>query len=211
MKPATLGLTEARTAIAEAAAWRLLGLLLARPRPGWREEIEVLAEELADGDLKELSKKSGEAREGVYLGLLGPGGPVSPRECSYYPLRDPSTILADLSGFYKAFAFDIENEEPLDHISTELDFVAYLATKQAYAQASEDEEARAITAQALHKFFEDHLREFSELFTQRLDLLGSTYLLPIAQALQRKVQSRNGHGKDSVLLSASSGAGAPEQ
>ena len=189
MKPATFELTEARTAIAEAAAWRLLALLLARPRPGWVEELEGLAEELADEDLKELSKKAREAREGVYLGLLGPGGPVSPRECSYYPMRDPSTILADLSGFYKAFAFEGENEEPLDHISTELDFVAYLATKQAYAQASEDEEARAITAQALHRFLEEHLREFSEQFAQRLDLVGTSYLLPIARALHRRLQS----------------------
>lgn len=211
MTASNFGVTETRTALAEAAAWRLLALLLARPRPGRVEEIETLAQEVADRDLQELSRSAAEAREGVYLNLLGPGGPASPRECSYYPLRDPSMILADLRGFYTAFAFDGENEEPLDHISTELDFVSYLATKQAYAQVSEDEEACAITARGLDRFLEDHLREFAEQFTQRLALVGTSYLLPIARALHRRVQRQRDERKDSGPLSRASATGASEQ
>jgi hypothetical protein len=34
--------------IAEAATWRLLGLLLERPRAGWHAEVAALAREIAD-------------------------------------------------------------------------------------------------------------------------------------------------------------------
>ena len=187
MNPSSRVSPETRSAIADAAAWRLLSLLLERPRPGWREEIEALAREVGEGDLQEVSAMVSEAREGVYLALLGPGGPVSPRECAYSPYQDPAAILADLKAFYEAFSYNPTSEEPLDHIATEAGFVSYLKMKEAYARARDDHDALGVTKSAYQRFLEEHLGKFAVAFHERLAPVAETYLFPAALALSNKI------------------------
>jgi TorA maturation chaperone TorD len=180
---------DVRALMAEAAAWRLMGLLLERPRPGWHEELETLAPEVADPSVRAAVDAAREASEGTYLSLLGPGGFVSPREVAYRPTEDPGKILADLAAFYEAFAFDPQTEDSIDHIAVEAGFVAYLRLKEAYALAQGDDEAAATTAEALQHFFDAHLGTFVEPFAQRLEASGVLYLVGAARALHDRFKA----------------------
>lgn len=85
-----------RSELGQAAKWRLITLLLGRPREGWPDEVEALALEVHDPDITGAAdtargKASGETR----LSLLGPGRVVSPREIAYRGRQDPGHILAD--------------------------------------------------------------------------------------------------------------------
>ncbi|MDV2504318.1 MAG: molecular chaperone TorD family protein [bacterium] len=174
--------------MAEAAAWRLMGLLMERPRPGWNEELDTLAREVVDPSLRAAVEAARGASEGTYLGLLGPGGFISPREVAYRPKEDPGKILADLAGFYEAFAFAPQAEDPIDHIAVEAGFVAYLRMKEAYALARGDEEAAETTAESLNHFLDSHLGAFVESFVRSLEPSGVPYLIATAHAILRKVK-----------------------
>lgn len=180
---------KARTLLAEAAAWRLTGLLLERPRAGWAEEVEALAREVKDAPrLLAASKAAGDATEETYIGLLGPGGFISPREVAYKKKEDPGRLLADISGFYEAFAFQPEAEDPADHISVQAGFVAYLHLKQAYALAQGEEEAASVTADAIRSFLESHLGTFAGPFAEALRPSGVAYLVETTRDLAERCE-----------------------
>ena len=173
--------------IAEAAEWRLIGLLLERPRAGWHDEVARLAAEVRDLELREAASAAASAGEGDYLASLGPGGAVSPREVTYQPWADPGHLLAQLAMLYDAFAFRPQVEEPLDHIAVEVAFVSYLLLKQAFAAARGDSEAAATTAAARDLFLESHLAYSAAPFAQRLAAAGATYLRAAAHRLAARV------------------------
>jgi nitrate reductase delta subunit len=176
-----------RNQIAEAAEWRLLGLLLERPRPGWHDEVARLGSELRDPALRAAVVRARTASEGTYLHHLGPAGLVSPREVTYQPFADPGQLLAELATLYDAFAFRPHAQEPMDHIAVEVAFVGYLLLKEAFASACDDRAAVATTATARRSFLETHLAGFAGAFAQRLQDTGASYLLPTAQALAARV------------------------
>jgi len=67
--------------------------------------------------------------------------------------------LADLSGFYLAFGFDLkdgERELP-DHLGTELEFLSLLLIKQAYALEQGWTDQYEIARDAARSFLRDHL------------------------------------------------------
>ena len=67
--------------------------------------------------------------------------------------------LADISGFYLAFGFDLkdgERELP-DHLGTELEFLSLLLIKQAYALEEGWTEKYEIARDAARSFLRDHL------------------------------------------------------
>jgi nitrate reductase delta subunit len=173
--------------IAEAAEWRLTGLLLERPRRSWHEEIARLGRELQDPQLRAAVAAARTATEGEYLRRLGPAGLVSPREVAYRPFADPGQLLAQLSTVYAAFAFRPHVEEPIDHIAVEVAFVGYLLLKEAFAAARDDRTAAATTAAARRGFIETHLAGFAGELAQRLQNVGASYLLATARALAGRV------------------------
>ncbi|MEE9197766.1 MAG: molecular chaperone TorD family protein [bacterium] len=186
---ARLEAPELQEFLAEAAEWRLIGLLLERPRSGWKDEVKSLGSEVLDEPLRAAAEAAREATEGTYLGLLGPGGFVSPREVAYRPQEDPGKIMSDLAAFYEAFAFSPEAEDPLDHIAVEAGFAGYLRLKELYALARGDEKAVATTAEAHRHFLEEHLGTFVEPFAQGLEPSGVPYLFETAQALRIRVKN----------------------
>ncbi len=173
--------------IAEAAAWRLLGLLLERPRAGWHAEVAALAREVADPALRAAAQAAQAATEGEYLYLVGPGGVASPRAVAYGGYLDPGRILAEISEFYKVFAFQPRAEDPIDHIAVATGFVGYLALKEAFAEASANNAAAKTTAEARQRFVETYLVMIAHPFAERLALAGPSYLLDVAQALAARV------------------------
>jgi hypothetical protein len=55
--------------MAGALDWRLIGLLLERPRSGWIEEAEALAAETGHKDLRDAVQAARGVTEGTYLSL----------------------------------------------------------------------------------------------------------------------------------------------
>lgn len=80
--------------------------------------------------------------------------------------------LADISGFYHAFGLELapERHERWDHLSVELEFMHFLATKEAYALAKgHGEERLKLVRDAQAKFLEEHLGRWCPAFAGRLE------------------------------------------
>lgn len=184
-----------REALAEAARWRLLGLLFERPRHGWTGELAGLARELDDPGLVSAARAAREASEGAYLAFLGPGG-ISPREVSYRGMEDPARVLASLSAWYEAFAYRPRAEDPIDHVAVEAGFAGYLALKEAAALAGGKPQAAEVAAEGRRRFVETHLRSLAGPLTRRLRAASApTWLLQAAQSLV----ARTGDAPDATV------------
>ncbi|MFQ5970564.1 MAG: molecular chaperone [Nitrososphaerales archaeon] len=75
--------------------------------------------------------------------------------------------LADLNGFYNAFGLqlgkDSNNERP-DHVSIELEFMAMLLIKEAYARNEGWDEKANVCLDARKKFLKDHIGRWAPTF-----------------------------------------------
>ena len=82
--------------------------------------------------------------------------------------------LADVAGFYRAFGVEVAagTERP-DHISAELEFMAYLCFKQAYAAESGLPEAFEITTAAQRRFLVAHVGRWAPLFLKRFAMVSA--------------------------------------
>jgi nitrate reductase assembly molybdenum cofactor insertion protein NarJ len=172
--------------IAEAARWRLLGLLLERPRSGWRADVAAIAREVGDPVLTAASRLAVTADEGEYLALLGSGGTTSPREAAHGGLRDPGRVLAELAAHYDAFGYAPSAEDPPDHVAVEVGFVAYLHLKEALALSCGDDEAATTTRAARAAFLDRHLAPVAAALARALGG-GRSYLAAVAAALAARV------------------------
>ena len=78
--------------------------------------------------------------------------------------------LADLSGFLRAFGLVQREEarERIDHVSSECEFLLFLARKEAYAQESSDREMSDVTNKATRSFLKDHLARSGPALGRRL-------------------------------------------
>lgn len=81
-----------------------------------------------------------------------------------------SQELADLSGFYRAFGFDLgaEVRERPDHIAVELEFMHILTLKETYALMGGKTAEAVICQEAQASFLRDHLAHWLPLFVQSL-------------------------------------------
>jgi len=107
------------------------------------------------------------------------GSVACPINESGFIRRDKGAILSDITGFYRAFGFDISRKtgEKADHLIGELEFVVILLIM--LAMSPEPETART-THQALSTFSFDHLGEWLPSFC---DCLTQTTVLPIYRQL----------------------------
>lgn len=177
--------------LCEAAEWRLIGLLFECPVEGWREQVRGLAAEIEDAELKISADEAlSAADEGLYHSVFGPGGPAPPREISYCDLVQPGLLMSELSSYYDAFAYQPATVEVPDHVSVEAGFIAYLKFKEAYAAARGDTEHAAVTAEASHRFIEDHLKMIAEPLSKLLENSGVRYLSSAGDALLRRTGPR---------------------
>lgn len=96
----------------------------------------------------------------------------SPYEMEYWPAHvfQKSQGLADISGFYHAFGLKVSSQsrERPDHLSLELEFMHFLAWKEAHAlEQGHGTEKLSLGRQAQAKFLQEHLGWVS-LFARRL-------------------------------------------
>lgn len=100
--------------------------------------------------------------------------------------------MADIAGFYRAFGFEASGERP-DHVVPELEFVALLLMKEAYARISEDAEGAEVCASARGKFIAQHLGEWLPDFAERVR--GTEGGEPVARLVQTVLElARAGYG-----------------
>jgi len=190
MTTATAAATTQNQLLGEAAEWRLLGLLFECPLPNWREQMDALAAEVVDADLKAAAEAARlEASEGLYHSIFGPGGPAPGREISYRDWAQPGYLLSELTGYYDAFAYQPAILEAPDHVSVETGFIAYLRLKEAYARTGSDDEHAAVTSEAAQQFITEHLSAMTEPLARSLEHSGVEYLALAGKALLARVGS----------------------
>lgn len=170
-------------ALRRAAAWRLIGLLFERPRDGWWDEVSALATEVGDELLAQAVEEARGGDQRFYLHCLGPGGYASPRESAHRGRVDPGALLAELRGFYAAFAFAPPGDDPPDHVAVEAGFMSYLALKVAFGLANDLTAEAELTAAAADRFLAEHLRAFALPLRDRLATGGDSYLVTAAHAM----------------------------
>jgi TorA maturation chaperone TorD len=110
-------------------------------------------------------------------------GLVTPKECppyetEYYPTQETfarSQEMADVAGFYHAFGIEPAQSSPErpDHLSLELEFMAFLLMKRREALANADIDPDAaehadICDQVQRDFFRDHLAWWTPTFAAGL-------------------------------------------
>lgn len=161
--------------LAEAARWRLHGLLLSRPTDERRTAVQALLPEVDDPELGAAARAwCANASEGGYLHLLGPGGLVPARAVAYRPFADPGWMLADITRYREAFAFHALTDEPADHIAVLIEMVSYLLLKEAYARECGDDVAADLTRDAREQLITAHVVPVVGPLAARLDACGAT-------------------------------------
>ncbi|MFQ5890665.1 MAG: molecular chaperone [Gemmatimonadota bacterium] len=83
---------------------------------------------------------------------------------------EQTNTLADLAGFYRAFGLRVREGggERLDHVGIELEFMHFLAFKEAYALECHGPDRAASCREAQQKFVRDHLGTWLDDFAVRL-------------------------------------------
>ncbi|MBI1950834.1 MAG: molecular chaperone TorD family protein, partial [Acidobacteria bacterium] len=108
-----------------------------------------------------------------HLGLFGHTvrGPVPAYETEYGEdtLFQKPQEMSDIAGFFSAFGLvlDPHRHERIDHISCELEFMAFLSRKEAHALEAGDAEMHRETRRAARLFLRDHLARFAPSFARR--------------------------------------------
>jgi nitrate reductase assembly molybdenum cofactor insertion protein NarJ len=188
--------------LAQAAEWRLLGLLFECPNEGWRRKVAVMAPEVKDVRLQDAARDAlAQASEAMYHSLFGPGGPVPPREVSYRGTIQLGYLLSELSAYYDAFDYHPETNEAPDHISVEIGFVAYLKLKEAYALSCGDPERAAVAAESCRQFIAEHLSAIASPLALALKAIDPHYLTAAGLVLKEGVGSpRGGQGSATTVV-----------
>jgi TorA maturation chaperone TorD len=88
-------------------------------------------------------------------------------EYGYDNIFQKTQAMADISGFYRAYDLEVAdiNAERVDFISTELEFMSYLALHEAYAREHNEHDHLAICLDTQRTFVRDHLGRWASLFS----------------------------------------------
>lgn len=156
-----------------AVAYRALALSFARPAEEVRRALAASggcsgAGPLGDA-LAALAREAGQADldtlRASYLRVFDPRCEPHPYEaefrCEHFQQR--TEMLADIAGFYRAFAAQPDTERP-DHIACELDYLALLWTKEARALEKGEAERAGVCQEARRKFLDEHLLAWADDF-----------------------------------------------
>lgn len=166
--------TPLQAAVFRSATYEALALAFAYPTPGARSRLQEAVVDLLEvpeartarysDDLTEMRDALQATEHDVLAAehnhLFEHSKVCSPYETEYEP--DPfakARQLADIAGFYAAFGMSVSSLRPTmqDFLGTELEFMAYLGRKEAYATARNWRHRRQLTLEAERAFLHDHL------------------------------------------------------
>jgi TorA maturation chaperone TorD len=95
-----------------------------------------------------------------------------------------TNAMADIAGFYRAFGVLAGNEERLDHLAVELEFMQFLAAKEEHALRFAGPEQVEVVRGAQRTFLRDHLGRWTGAFAARLKQHGpSPFYRRLAEAI----------------------------
>lgn len=162
-------------AIARSAAYAFLGRALAYPEQG---QLEILRERIIpalralplEGQAGAALREASPGFEGLPRGLQAAHvalfaltvSPDCPDYETAYLSRDvfqQTQVMADVAGFYRAHGLEPRSDQPQrpDQIGTELEFMGFLARKEAYALERLEAEKAEMAREAQSLFLRDHL------------------------------------------------------
>ena len=125
-------------------------------------------------------------------------GPIPPYETEYGEdtLFQKPQEMSDVAAFFKAFGLilDPRRHERIDHIACEIEFLAFLARKEAHALERGDQEMLSATRSAARLFLKDHLGRFAPSFAHRVSKADPhgfySHLAELCQALVASESAR---------------------
>lgn len=148
-----------------AAMYTILARLLAYPDKNLKKfcRTALKIQGLQEKTKIILSKREGEKLTDIqeqYVATFNHTQSESPLYETYYTYTSPfqqASELADISGFYNAFGLklDLRTVERADHISIQLEFMAFLLLRLSTETANS--EATAVIEAAIKKFVAEHL------------------------------------------------------
>lgn len=186
-----------------AAAYSLLAHAFAHPRPGMVEQLAAAVSRQPGTWAQAVRGMARAACAGLpalersYLHVFDPRNPPHPLEAE---LRHDqhgrrTAVLADLMGFYYAFAVEPKNERP-DHVTCELDFVSLLYLKEARARTNGQTEQAETCRTAREAFLHDHLMAWMDAFAiavrSRASAPRDAFYLAALDALESLIHQEKG-------------------
>ncbi len=175
--------TQARVvdAVVRGAMYGLLARIFVYPEDAHRETMMAHAVHLHDlpdalaGQVADLiaTMPEGEQAEAAFIRVFthSSSRDCPPLETSYtaHDVFQQTQQLADLAGFYQAFGVVVAPAmERVDHISTELEFASFLASKQGYAAEHLSASRVRQCRHAERLFLRDHLGCWAGAFGRRV-------------------------------------------
>ncbi len=161
--------------------WRLLSLCLATPSPDVLEEIDALAESLAQSPdapaglevlRTTIASSAPETIAAAQERLFGGKVEVAPYEGSYEddPFRQARQI-SDIAGFYRAFGAEAHGpalDRP-DHAGCELEFLAFLGARRLAAQDAGHREEVELCLEVEDAFLREHAGRWLPKFFRAIE------------------------------------------
>ncbi len=167
--------------------------------------------------VRSLQDLSLDGLEAEYIRTFTHGTPLEypPYETQYGNTQVfyQSQRLADIAGFYRAFGLEVSTtaKERLDHISVELEFMAFLTYKEAYARTHDGDVAGELCRRAQQNFMTHHLGRFGPLFARRLRRkAGAGYYGAPAELLERFLEAEFAYLGVRPLVFEASDIGMPD-
>lgn len=124
---------------------------------------------------KVLKKIDAEGLEVLYTSTFdvgNPSPPCPPYEGLYREGEDRAAIMVEVSGFYRFFGLAINTADNYaelpDHLCAELEFMHFLATKEAEARTQGDEEQTKSLLRAQRDFLERHLNSWVSVYAMKM-------------------------------------------
>ncbi len=140
-------------------AWQATALL-----PALASFVSALGEHLAASSPNDLQAE----HRRVFSHVTSPDCPPCETFYTSRHVFQETQDLSDVGGFYRAFGLEMAGQERLDHISVELEFMHFLAYKEAYALMHHGPAKARLCQEAQRKFMQDHLGRWGLQFARRL-------------------------------------------
>ena len=197
-------------ALARAVLYRIAGLAFRHPGAEWREQWMSAADGAREAALacRELDGSPAELAGAVEAALscrlpideitaeharvIGhtPRASTTPYETEWSGAAGELLQfhqLSDISAFYNAFCLELGSrcDERADHISIELEFMHFLAVKEAWAEEQRLHDLAGLCRDTARKFLSEHLARWAPGFCNRVGLASRGGFYARAAALLR--------------------------
>lgn len=149
---------------------------------------EVVLKQTPEDTLKELESEYNR----LFAHLGSAACPPYETEYGYDNIFQKTQAMADIAGFYRAYNLEVSDDksERVDFLPTELEFMAYLTVKEAYALEHHEQEHLEICLDTQRKFIQDHFGRWVPLFSKILTKVDAgRFYLQCGEVLDEVLQS----------------------